>query len=333
MRETAIPMTRRPCCEFFLASCAFDGGVYRYRLYENGEVEKLFKIDIPSPMYLALEKERLWVVARAPFEGSDESGFAAFNAVSGACEKELQKTGGTVACHISLCESDVYCANYLSGSVFKAPDVLATHKGRGTDEKRQSSPHVHAVIPSPDGRYLLATDLGLDTVFVYNRDLSLASSARVPDGSGVRHGVFSHDGKYFYCVNEMGGSVSVFGFSEPHLSLLSTLSILPSDYEGVGSGAAIKLSASGDRLYVTERRAERIITLKVEREHLSVLARTDTHGKEPRDFTLLANGRYAIVTDQFSDSASVYTLDEDGIPVLLSRFAIPAPLCAVEAEA
>ena len=187
-------------------------------------------------------------------------------------------------------------------------------------------------LPCALQKHLLATDLGLDTVFVYDRDLSLLSSASVPDGSGVRHGVFSHDGKYFYCVNEMGGSVSTFAWRAPHLSLLNTVSILPSDYEGVGSGAAIKLSESGDRLYLTERATERIITLKVEREHLSVLARTDTHGKEPRDFTLLANGRYAIVTNQFSDSASVYTLDEDGIPVLLSRFAIPAPLSAVEAE-
>ena len=147
-------MTHKPCCEFFLASCVSDGGVYRYRLYENGKVEKLFKIDIPSPMYLALERERLWVVARAPFEDSDESGYTAFDAKSGKCEKEMQGTGGRVACHISFCGDDVYCANYASGSVFKSSHTVVAHKGRGIDPKRQEAPHVHAVVPSPSGKYL-----------------------------------------------------------------------------------------------------------------------------------------------------------------------------------
>ena len=322
-------MTPKPCSEFFVASSQKDGGAYRYRLYDNGEAELLCKISMPSPMFLSLSENSLWAVLRAPFEDGKESGFAAYDIESGSALLPVNSTKGTVGCHIAVQNGVAYCANYGSGSIFKAPSTLAPHKGKGTDPTRQSSPHAHAVGFSLDGTYLLAADLGLDTVFVYDLDLTPVSRARVPCGMGARHFVFSRDGKYLYCANEMGGSVSVFAWNAPHLTLLSTVCVLPREHTGLGSCAAIKLSKSGEYLYVTERMTESIVTLRADGEHLSVLARTDSHGKEPRDFTLLADDRFAVCTNQFADSVSVYSVD-GGIPRYLISFSLPSPLCAVE---
>ncbi len=283
---------------------------------------------MPSPMFLCLDSGRLWAVLRSPFEDSEESGLCAYDPDSAKPLTPILSAKGKVACHITADGSDVYCANYLSGSVFLTPDTLRIHSGHGSDEKRQSSPHVHSVTLSPNKKYVICCDLGLDTVFVYDRALCLLSQAKVPSGAGVRHSVFSKDGKYLYTVNEMGGSVSVFAWEAPHLTLLNTVCVLPNRHQG-GSGAAIKLSQDGEYLYVTERQMESIVTLKIDGECIDVLARTSAMGKEPRDFTLLADDRFAVCTNQFSSSVSVFKIGKDRLPIYLHSIAVDAPLCAI----
>ena len=317
-------------CDFLIASCENDGGVYRYRLYEDARVEQIAKIPMPSPMFLQLENSTLWAVLRAPFDNSRESAVAAYDLSSGALKSAPVSTLGVVGCHIAVNGTDVYCANYLTGSVFLAPSSLKAHEGGSINPKRQASPHAHSVLFSPCGKYLLCCDLGLDTVLVYDRALNEISRAKVPAGEGVRHAVFSADGKYLYCINEMGGSISVFSWNAPRLELLHTVSILPENHVGIGSGAAIKLSNDGKYLYATERASATIVTLRAEGEHLSVISHTDCRGTEPRDLALLAQDRFAVCTNQKSHSVALFKISEDRTPCYLNSFELPSPLCAVE---
>ena len=328
----AIPMTHRPLCEFLVASCVKDGGVYRFRLYEDGRLEVHQKFPMSSPMYIQLEENRLWAVLRTPFLDSNQSGVAAYDATTGKQITDIFSTKGEVACHIAVEGDDVYCANYIDGSVIKLSDRLEVHEGSGIDPVRQNCPHVHSVYFSPDKQFVLSCDLGLDTVFVYDRDLNLVSTAKVPDGAGARHLVFSKDGKFVYVMNEMGGSISIFSYQFGALEYVDTLSVLPSDFSGTGSGAAIKLSADGTRLYVTERATQSIITLSVDGANLKILARTDCNGREPRDFTLLADDRFAVCTNQFDNTVALFRISPEGIPVFFTQVQIDSPLCAVEID-
>lgn len=323
-------MTRRPLSDFLVASCVPDGGVYRYRLYEDGELEQLQTIPMPSPMFLELQGDRLWAILRAPFADSKESGVAAYALQTGECLTEPISTRGEVACHLAVDGKDVYCANYISGSVFQTPNRLDVHTGHGVDPKRQEAPHVHSVFFSPDKKYVLSCDLGIDTVFVYDRDLNLVSSEQVPSGAGARHLVFSKDGNYVYCVNEMAATVSVFSYSNGVLAYLHDVSAKPQGFTGQGKGAAIKLSADGTRLYVTERGSETIALFEVNGAKLTPVAHFDTHGAEPRDFTLLANETYAVCTNQFGNTVALYRVEEDGVLTYLRSVPLPAPLCAIE---
>ena len=326
----AIPMTRRPLCEFLVASCVKDGGVYRFRLYEDGGIEVCKKLPIPSPMYIQLKGNRLWAVLRAPFSDSNQSGVAAYDVTTGKQITDIFPTKGEVACHIAVEEDDVYCANYIGGSVIKLSDRLEVHKGIGIDPVRQNCPHVHSVCFSPDKQFVLSCDLGLDTVFVYDRDLKLVSTAKVPNGSGARHLVFSKDGKFVYVMNEMGGSISIFSYQFGALDYVDTLSVLPSAFSGIGSGAAIKLSADGTCRYVTERATQSIITLSADGADLKILTRTDCNGREPRDFTLLADDRFAVCTNQFDNTVALFRMSPKGIPIFFTQVQIDSPLCAVE---
>lgn len=300
----------RVVADFWVASCTPTGGAYHFRLID-GDFRLLQKIPMPSPMFLQREGDRLWAVLR----GEEESSLLCHHLTT---HRSVQyPTCGAVACHLAVDGEDAYCANYLGGSLFQAPRRVVCHSGRGKDPKRQASPHPHSVFFTPDKRYLLCCDLGLDTVFVYDRALNEVSSAKTPDGAGPRHLVFSKDGGTVYCLNEMGGSISRFSYRKGRLTHQTTVSL------GAGhAGAAIK--RQGDRLYATERESGQIITLDTE---LQVLSRADCHGREPRDFTLL--GAFALCANQFSDSLALFRM-EQGIPVYLHSLSIPAPLCIIE---
>lgn len=311
------------------ASCDPDGGMYRYRLYGDGRLEVIQKIPMDRPMYFAHENGLLYAVLRAPFPENADSGILCVQK-DGTLMDGISSTKGEVGCHIAVDNGDVYAANYTSGSVIRLPDTLRMHRGCSVHPTRQRAPHAHAVTLSPDKQYVLCCDLGLDQILVYTRDLSPVSAVRTPAGAGPRHLCFSHCGKYVYCVNEMGGSISSYAWEDGVLTLLHTVSMMPPGFGGEGAGAAIKLSADGTRLYATERIFGTIVTLAVDAAELTVLAHTDCHGKEPRDFTLLAQDRFAVCANQFSDSLALYRMSGDAIPEFMYTAPLTAPLCAIE---
>ena len=50
------------------------------------------------------------------------------------------------------------------------PLSVVQHQGSGPCAARQEGPHAHSIGPSPDGRFVLACDLGIDRVMVYRLD-------------------------------------------------------------------------------------------------------------------------------------------------------------------
>ena len=316
---------------FYVASCIPDGGVYRCELDVDGKVETKKVISAPSPMWIEpAEDESLWVLMRTPFEDSPNSGVAKFSLIDGERIGDVLSTEGEVACHLAVDGDNLYAANYISGNVWSSSGKLVTHSGKGINSVRQTSPHVHSVFFSPDKKYILSCDLGIDKIFVYDRNLNFVSSADTPTGAGARHLAFSKDGDFVYVINEMGGSISIFSYTCGLLNYVDTISVLPSNFSGVGSGAAIKLSEDGTRLYVTERSTQSIITLAVKDDNLEILAHTDCNGKEPRDFTLLADDKFAVCTNQFDNIIALFRISPKGIPTFLNKIELNAPLCAIE---
>ena len=263
--------------EFYSASCVPEGGAYRYRLYSDGQTELLKKLPMDRPKFLAQKGDRLYATLIEPFPGSCDSGVLTVD-LEGNQIGEILSSGGHGICHIALCEDDVYIANYGSGSLIKLPDKLVVHSGKGVNPKRQEVPHVHSVFLSPCENYVLSCDLGTDDVYVYTRDLEFVSKGKTPLGAGPRHLCFSGCGNFVYCLNEMGGSISVFSWKPGELTLLNTVSILPPDFAGEGAGSAIKLSADGKYLYASERASHTIATLRAEGAKLTVLANTPCGG-------------------------------------------------------
>ena len=318
--------------EFYVASCVPDGGVYLCTLNGDGNVCVKKELSMPSPMWLEpAEDGSLWVLMRAPFEDSPNSGVAKYGLTGGERLGEITSTEGEVACHLAVDGCDLYAANYISGSIWSSRGKTVAHSGKGINPVRQKSPHVHSVFFSPDKKYVLSCDLGVDKIFVYDRDLNLISEANTPAGAGARHLVFSTDGRYVYVISEMGAAIHVYEWSDGTLSHLSDVSALP---EGMteGKGSAIRLSADGKRLYVTERATRTVAVFEVNGEKLKLIQRIDCRGDEPRDLLLISDEKYAVCANQFGDNCSVYKLAEDGRLEYMKSFELPAPISIIEAN-
>ena len=303
---------KRGQTDVYLCSAVSDGAILHYALSDAGELTLRDSLPLPTPNYLVFEGDTAYATLSRPFSDAKESGVIRLSvAPDGSLSPagEITPTGGEGACHLAVSDGDLYVANYGSGSVTKIGGKTVVHEGNGPDPIRQEAPHCHGAFFSPDKRYLLVCDLGLDTVFVYDRELNEISRAKVPDGAGCRHLVFSRDGRYVYVENEMGCSVSVFAWSDGRLTYRATYPTRTyAPHDGPDKGSAIKLSENGRRLYITNRGENEVVVLSCRGEKLRVIGRAPTGGDEPRDFALLGKERFGIVTNQFGNSFRLYSL-------------------------
>ena len=287
----------------YIASCTDDGGIYQYSLHDDGVLELVNKTRLDRPMYMTANNGKMYVVLRAPFEYSNESGVVSFDIADDGSlinMSECQSTMGEVACHIMADGDDIYCANYISGSVIKLPGTLVKHEGKGPNAIRQDSAHTHFVGLTPDNKYVCAVDLGVDTIFVYNKDMTLKSKAKVPDGHGARHIIFSKDGKYMFCANELESTLSVFSYNDGELTLLDTEKALPDDTQS--TAAAIRIY--NDKIYVSNRGHNSVSVFTFSDNKLNLETTIPCLGDSPRDFDFIND--FMICTNENSDNVTIF---------------------------
>ena len=267
-----------------------------------------------------------------------------------------QSSGGAAPCHLVVdpTQRTLLVANYHTGIVaaiplqadgtLGAPQVIQ-HTGHSANPERQASPHVHSVTLSPDGRFALVCDLGLDRIFTYRVDaahstLSPATPPAVatPPGSGPRHSVFGADGRHVYAVTEMGSTVLAFDY-EPAtgaLTLRQSLSTLPAEFKGSSTGAEIRLHPNGRFVYASNRGHDSIAVFGIDATsgRLTLVAVTPCGGKNPRNFSLSPDGAWLVCANQNSNSLSVFRVDAatGQLTPTGHTATVPLPVCVLFAR-
>ncbi|MGO4263023.1 lactonase family protein [Lysobacter sp. TAB13] len=206
------------------------------------------------------------------------------------------------------------------GRLQPAVQVL-THRASQADRERQLSTHVHAAVPSPDGRYLYAADLGADKLYAYRYDpahsaerpLQAASVPylELPAGSGPRHLLFDASGRHAYLTLEMSGEVVVLDYDDGRLQAVQTVALDPGRTQG-NAAAALHLSGDGGFLYASNRGEDNhiaVYAVDAGSGRLSALQRRDSEGRGPREFALSPDGRFVVVTNQHSNTLRVIERD------------------------
>ena len=284
-------------------------------------------------------RRRLYVTCEV--SGADQSwvaGYAIDPATGALSAINRQPTGGGEACHASQSPDgkSLFVANYNGATPAGMPDqsmsvlpigeggtigaaaASVRHIGHGPNANRQTVPHAHCVVPSPDGRFVYVADLGIDRIVVYAIDENGGLSHRpeddltVPPGLGPRHIVFRPDGRMLFMVSELIPTVISIAVdvATGKLSQLDAFSIASRD-GGVVQPAGILLSADGSFLFVGLRMCNEILGLSIDAKTgaLRQVGRWPSGGKTPRDFALSPSGRHLLVANQDSDLVTVFGVD------------------------
>jgi 6-phosphogluconolactonase len=234
--------------------------------------------------------------------------------------------------HITIDRSgkSVLVANYDLGSVAALPiltngalgeaSAFVQHKGSSVNPERQKGPHAHCIAMSPDGRFAIVADLGLDELIVYPFDPirrtlgSAPHSVKVHPGAGPRHLAFSPNGKFLYLITEMEPSIVAYAYSVAHggLKELQTVSTLPKGFTGASDGAEVEIDPSGSFLYASNRGADSIAVFAIDPAQgtLTSVGFTSTQGKTPRHFAIDPTGRWLFAENQESDDIVIFKIDE-----------------------
>jgi 6-phosphogluconolactonase len=297
--------------------------------------------DVLNPSYLAVLPGRRLLFATSELFGQPEGTVSAYriDVQTGTLTKiNQQTTHGSLSAYCNT-DRDGHCvlvANYghavanetpgrhvasflvhENGAIDPALSAFS-HRGHGQDEARQGVPHAHCIIPSPDNRFALVTDLGTDEVFVYRLDAAAGCLVRVagppvrlPSGSGPRHIVFHPNGMRVYVINELNTTIGRFEYSpqDGALRLLDVVPALPADATSSHS-AALQTSADGRFLYGSFRGDDSIACYPLDPDG-GVLPPTlrSSGGKTPRSFTLSPSGNFLLVANQDSDLLMSFRVD------------------------
>lgn len=311
---------------FYIASCDKDGGIYRYEFDGRNVTEKQF-VPLDRPMYLSIKNYKCHAVLRAPFD-NDESGIVSFNLDKDGNltdKSNIASTKGVVGCHLAVTEKDVYVANYLSGNVFKTPQKIISHSGKGVHPTRQDAPHTHCTVITPDGKYICVADLGIDKIFVYDMELREVSSVKLPDGMGPRHIIFTGDGKTAYCICELSNEITVLNYADGKLKYITAVSCLPEDFNGENTAAAIRIK--DEFLFVSNRGHNSISVFEIKNKIPVFKSAINCGGIGPRDFNIFDN--LLVCTNENSDDVTFFEIDNGNLKPLSLKLNIKTPICVI----
>ena len=324
-------------------------GIYRLQFdsakgHITPEPLQVFKAANPSWLTLSKDQTRLFVVNENGQGQADVVGRASSVAIDPKTNAltliNQVKTLGEEPTHSSLSADERYLfvANYgvhadPGGSLAVLPidaagqlqpvTQMSSHPASRVNPERQMSAHVHSVVSSPDGKFVYASDLGADKVFVYRYDpvaspehpLVAAAPAfiELPAGSGPRHLLFSKDGKHAYLTTEMSAQVFVFDYADGQLKQRQAVDLahgMPAEKRAAG---ALHASPDGKFLYVSNRgKANEILVFAINPANgeLTEIQRRSVDGDHPREFALSPNGKFLLIANQMSNA--IVVLERDG---------------------
>lgn len=291
----------------------------------------------PSIMFLALSpnKRTLYGVSTDMLDdGQKVGGVLAFeiDPESGALTALKSEPRGGVLCHLSVDATGrwLLTAAYTDGQVavwelaengaINGLTTLIQHEGHsegeGADERRQNAPHAHQIIPSLDNKQVLAADLGLDKIVIYNFDAAMGGLtpanppfAETAPGAGPRHAAFHPNGEFFYSVNELDNTVTVFAKQGAAWNAVQVISTLP---EGITEGtwtAEIIITADGRFVYATNRGHHSVAVYRVEANgQLERVAIVPT-GRFPQHITFDPTEKWLLSANTHDSSISIFQRD------------------------
>ena len=313
-------------------------GIYTYHFnQENGTFELLSSASAGNPSFVTLSPDgkRLYAVSEYndgrqgaySFDVSEDKAQLSNPVFLPTAPKEALPRAGADPCHIVADDKYVITANYTGGdiSVFSL-DAAGRLQAEVqhivfVETSHGSTSHIHCIIPTPEKRYVLVTNLGKNCVYRFRYKARKASKGvkvlsdmkvayRISDTiQGPRHLTFSKDGRFAYLINELGGECVVLSYRKGKLKEVQRIMA----DEGGGRGSAdIHISPDGRFLYTSHRLKKdgiAIFAIDPEKGTLTKVGYQLT-GIHPRNFAITPNGKYLLVACRDDNKIQVFERNE-----------------------
>ncbi len=182
-------------------------------------------------------------------------------------------------------------------------------------------PHAHMIQADPAGKFVLASDLGLDQIFVWRFDeekgtLSPGNPASVslPPGDGPRHFTFHPNGRWFYSLQEEGSTLLTYDYdpTSGRLTAKQTLSSLPKGFKGTNFTSEIMVSPDAKFVYAANRLHDSIAWFSIgEAGTLTFAGEEWTRGDYPRSFNIDLTGKFLYSCNQRADAITTFRISRE----------------------
>lgn len=333
---------------------ATDPGIHIFKLdIVNGTLTPAGTTSgVANPSFLTISPDKKFLYAVGESGGKKGGAVVSFAIESSGALKQISESSsvGNGPCHITADKTGkvVLVANYGGGSVASLPvsadgklseaATFVQHTGSSINKGNQAAPHAHSIYPSPDNKFVVAADLGIDKIMVYKLDPEKGTmtandppSVSLPPGAGPRHLSFHPSEKYLYACGEITSTVHAFTWDAGKgvLKHIQELSTLPEPVKGNSTAECI-VHPSGKLVYVSNRGHDSIAMFKVDEAtgKLTAAGHVPTGGKTPRNFNIDPTGQILLAANQGSNNVVVFKLDSQGVPSPAGvEVSVPKPVC------
>ncbi|WP_347220077.1 lactonase family protein [Chryseobacterium sp.] len=308
-------------------------GVYVYELDTlKGKLSKVTSAKgVLNPSFLTLSEDGKYVFACTDSKTKNAGSVSSFE--FNPEKRSLtfinsQKSGGENPVYLAAHKNGKWLinGNYTEGSVsvypisengWIQPRVQNFQFSEGSvNPDRQDRAHIHSTVFSPDFNYVFLPDLGADKIRAYRFDSEVKEPLKEADkpftqavlGSGPRHFAFHPNGKFAYCIEEMGGAVSVYRYDAGTLEPIQRINTHSDHLKGDFESSDVHISPDGRYLYASNRGSENNIAIFsiLNDGTLKTVGYQSTKGKHPRTFTIDSTGKFLIVAHPVSGTAVVF---------------------------
>ena len=285
---------------------------------------------VQEPVYLAVHPNGRYLYSATQLPVSSVSAFRIEPSTGRLTVLNSKSSAGSGPVFVTVDNtgSDVLVANYYGGTVAVLPigpdgylrdaTSVITHRGWGATPQRP--PHPHSVNLSPDNRFAIVADLGLDRVYAYRFDPRAGKITandppfvETPASAGARHLSFHPNGRFAWLIEESGSSIRTLEWDAARgvFRLLGTVPTIPEDYHHENGAAEILVHPSGRFLYGSNRGHDSIAVFAIDAVTgtLTPVEIVSTRGIRPRGFAIDPSGRYLFVANVDTQNVIEFKID------------------------
>jgi 6-phosphogluconolactonase len=252
---------------------------------------------------------------------------------------------GGMPCHICTDKtgSVVAVANWATASTVTFPVKRDGSLGEAAtfyQHTSEGTKHCHCVNVTPDNRYLIATDTGLNKVFVHRLNTKDATFApHDPPFLALKHQanprqlVFHPNGKWAYIANENSSGCTMIRYDSRTGAFEegSVARTVPDDVKERVTPAEVMMHPAGRFVYVSNRGHNSIAALRIEATGAhSLIEAFQPGGNGPRSFSIDPTGNFLMAMMQRSNLIIPLRIDPQSgkLSIAGDKIELPAPVCA-----